>query len=150
MSDVMILQDKQDLIVKTMVSRPNVLSDENIKNFPDNRQLIKAPAQEQIESLNQLIKIDREQINKIKEIEVLPVDSNFLEYSKLNRQIFEKRLEDNQLSVQKFQLILDENITNKQQFEENISNLRQKESEIDFAIIQLENQLKNIRKTAGK
>jgi chromosome segregation ATPase len=146
----MMLQDKQVIIAKTMTERPDVFSDENIKNFPGNRQLLKTTAQEQIESLNQVIQLYKEQIAKLKEIEALPIDKNFLEYSNLNRQTFEKTLERNQLRIQKFQLILDNNLTDKHQLEKSILSLSQKESEIDSTITQLENQIRQLRIATGK
>ncbi len=54
------------------------------------------------------------------------------------------------MGVQKFQLILDKNLTTREQLEENISAIKQKELEIDSEINQLENQKQNIRKSAGK
>ena len=150
MSEVMQIQNKQDSIIKLMIERPKVFSDENIENFPNNRQFLQNTAQEQIELTNQLIQLDKEQISKLKEIETLPIDKNFLEYSKLNRQIFEKRLESKLISIQEYQLIFDDTLTSKQQLKDFFSKLKQEEAEIDLAIEQLENQQKSIRKTTDR
>ena len=118
--------------------------------FPENRSRLEPIAKEQIDLLNQNIELEKEQITKLKQIESLPLDKNFLEYSKLNREVFEKRLEGKELGIEKFQLILDKNISSQKQLEDSIFKIKQKQSEIDSKIAILENQQQNIRKNAGK
>lgn len=150
MSDITSLQDKQELIVKEMLTKPNIFSNENINEFPSNRLKIEPAAKEQIDLLNQTVEIENSQIIKLKEVENLKFNQNFLQYSKLNRQIFEKRLENKKLSVQKFQLVFDENVTTPELLRAGLSTIKQKQAEIDSEIKQLENQKQNIRKSAGK
>ncbi|MGI8788659.1 MAG: hypothetical protein ACR2HG_12970 [Pyrinomonadaceae bacterium] len=129
---------------------PNIFNEKNLEIFPENRLQLESVANEQISLLNQLIEIDKEQIDKLKQIESFQLDNNFLEYSKLNRQGFEKRLEGKQLMIQKFQLILNKDYTTGQQVKEGTSETEKRLAEIDSEINQLENQEQNIRKSAGK
>lgn len=147
LSDVMELQNRSDVILKTMAERPDVFSDENIKIFPAARELLKATAREQIESTDQLIELQKVQIAKLKELEKLPVDTNFLAYSMLNRQMFEKKLESDQLSLENFQTLLDDNLS-QQQLKNNIAAFNQKQAAIRTEIGHLENEMQSLRKNA--
>ncbi|MCY7345135.1 MAG: hypothetical protein LH614_02860 [Pyrinomonadaceae bacterium] len=139
------LLDQKEQITKEISKQPIIFSEENLKNFPSSHSELELIANDQIRRFNEINKLDAIQVDKLKQVETLPLQRNFLEETKLLRKLQEKRIENTQFGIEKFQLLLDKNISTRSALEEKIAQIKQKQSKIDLEIDQLENQRQTLK-----
>lgn len=144
------LQTSEEALVKEMLQRPRIFDDENLRGFPQNRSQLEMIATQQIGTLEKIIELKEAQILKVNEIAALPVEKPFRDIADNTSRSFEKSLEMRRLDVQTFRLILDPNITVREDLEARNLPFENRRKEIDREAEALEKERLEIKRPENR
>lgn len=134
--------NRKEQVVIEMKKSPNILSSEYLKNFPANRAQIAPIAVEKKQLFEELAKLSAAEVEKLREAEKLNLKNDFSEYLGLMRKHQEKSIEYSNLSIQSYNLILDNEINTRRQLEEKLTEINQKQDVLNKDMAKIEEEQK--------
>lgn len=144
------LQKKEEAVSKELSGRQNIWLDDWLKGFPENRNSLTPIAEQQIDTISQIIDLEEKQIEKLGSIPSITADHDFLILADLQTQTFEKRLESNKLALRQFRFISDPTITNRKELDDKVAEINATQQQIDMDLEKLRQKMAEHRRQVGK
>jgi hypothetical protein len=145
LSEINKLQDAEEIILGKMQSRPKVFSEESLQSFPDNRPHLESVAKLQIESVEQIIALEEDQIQRLQALAALPVREDHSAYASALARIIENSVDSKRLEIERYSLLLDSSVSNRQVLESRVTRIMQRHRDVDLEGARLREEMRKIR-----